>query len=158
MIQIQQLKDFVHRHIMRSLFRALAILLCLALSEPARAGVLLRLFYDLIPGGGVQQLRRSPMFPDHPTRHQVMTGAFDEPESSGGEIFGSYNRGFIEAPQTGLYTFWISSDDGSELWLSTNHEPKNIHRLAGGGPIFILDPANPTQRAWPIAPKSDPVP
>jgi len=29
-------------------------------------------------------------------------------------------RGFICPPQTGLYTFWIASDEDSQLWLSTN--------------------------------------
>ncbi len=31
-------------------------------------------------------------------------------------------RGWIIAPQTGDYTFWIASDDESEFWLSTNDQ------------------------------------
>ena len=33
--------------------------------------------------------------------------------------YGTRLRGYITAPVTGSYTFWIASDDKSELWLST---------------------------------------
>ena len=39
-------------------------------------------------------------------------------------------RGFITAPATGTYVFWISSDDNSELWLSTNDDPANKSLIA----------------------------
>ena len=34
-------------------------------------------------------------------------------------------RGYIHPPSNGSYTFWISSDDASELWLSTDEDPVN---------------------------------
>ena len=34
--------------------------------------------------------------------------------------YGQWLRGWIIAPETGSYTFWIASDDSSELWLSPN--------------------------------------
>ena len=34
--------------------------------------------------------------------------------------YGTRMRGYITAPVTGDYTFWIASDDNSELWLSTS--------------------------------------
>src|SRR5207244_10091900 len=34
--------------------------------------------------------------------------------------YGSYIRGYLEPPQTGPYTFWISSDDDAEFRLSTD--------------------------------------
>ena len=34
-------------------------------------------------------------------------------------------RGFICPPQTGIYTFWIASDEDSQLWLSTNANAKD---------------------------------
>lgn len=37
--------------------------------------------------------------------------------------FGQFIRGWLVAPETGSYTFWIASDDGSELWISTNSSP-----------------------------------
>jgi endo-1,4-beta-xylanase len=35
--------------------------------------------------------------------------------------YGDRIRGYIVAPTTGSYTFWIASDDNSEFWLSTNN-------------------------------------
>ncbi|MEM6316041.1 MAG: GEVED domain-containing protein [Bacteroidota bacterium] len=39
-------------------------------------------------------------------------------------------RGFICPPQTGLYTFWIASNEPSQLWLSTNGQTKNKRQIA----------------------------
>lgn len=39
-------------------------------------------------------------------------------------------RGFICPPQTGIYTFWIASDEDSQLWLSTNANQKNKRLIA----------------------------
>ena len=49
------------------------------------------------------------------------------------DVFDQYGvrvRGFICAPQSGNYTFWISSDDKGELWLSTDDNPANKQRIA----------------------------
>ena len=40
-------------------------------------------------------------------------------------------RGYITAPLTGKYTFWISGDDAAQLWLSTNSDPTNAVQIAG---------------------------
>lgn len=47
------------------------------------------------------------------------------------ENFGARIRGYICAPQSGNYTFWISGDDGVELWLSTDDNPGNKRRIGG---------------------------
>jgi hypothetical protein len=47
-----------------------------------------------------------------------------------GNDYGSRIRGYICVPATGAYTFWISGDDNSELWLSTNDNPVNKTRIA----------------------------
>ena len=44
--------------------------------------------------------------------------------------YGTRLRGYITAPVTGGYTFWIASDDQSELWLSTNDNPLNKVKIA----------------------------
>ena len=44
--------------------------------------------------------------------------------------YGTRLRGYITAPVTGSYTFWIASDDNSELWLSSNDNPANKVRIA----------------------------
>ena len=43
--------------------------------------------------------------------------------------YGTRMRGYITAPVTGSYTFWIASDDNSELWLSLNDNPANKVRI-----------------------------
>ena len=44
--------------------------------------------------------------------------------------YGTRMRGYITAPVTGNYTFWIASDDNSELWLSSlNDNPANKVRI-----------------------------
>lgn len=44
--------------------------------------------------------------------------------------YGSRIRGYLCVPESGVYTFWISGDDNSELWLSTNDSPENKTRIA----------------------------
>lgn len=44
--------------------------------------------------------------------------------------YGSRIRGYICAPQTGNYTFWLATDDAGELWLSTDENPANKVRIA----------------------------
>ena len=40
--------------------------------------------------------------------------------SPNADNFTQWVRGWIVAPSTGLYTFWIASDDNAEFWLSTD--------------------------------------
>ena len=44
--------------------------------------------------------------------------------------YGQRVRGYITAPATGSYVFWIASDDNGELWLSTDENPANKRRIA----------------------------
>ncbi|MES2567927.1 MAG: PA14 domain-containing protein [Bacteroidota bacterium] len=47
-----------------------------------------------------------------------------------GDNYGQRLRGYVCPPTTGNYTFWIASDDNSELWLSTNDQPSSKVRIA----------------------------
>ena len=40
-----------------------------------------------------------------------------------GEQFGERLRGYITAPVTGLYTFFLTTDENAELWISASDEP-----------------------------------
>lgn len=53
-----------------------------------------------------------------------MLTIFEAPSEVGSD-YQSRIRGYICPPLTGNYTFWISGDDNSELWLSTNNLPVN---------------------------------
>lgn len=54
---------------------------------------------------------------------------FEAPTNVGSN-FGSRFRGYVCVPTTGNYTFWIASDDHSELWLSTDNDPANKRLIA----------------------------
>ncbi|MEX2231398.1 MAG: Ig-like domain-containing protein [Cyclobacteriaceae bacterium] len=50
-----------------------------------------------------------------------------------GDNYGSRIRGYICAPASGNYTFWISGNDRTELWLSTDDSPANKRMIASAG-------------------------
>jgi Chitobiase/beta-hexosaminidase C-terminal domain/PA14 domain len=54
--------------------------------------------------------------------------------------YGTRLRGYLTPPATGNYTFWIASDDNSELWLSMNDNPTNKVKIA-----WVLDYTDPRQ-------------
>lgn len=54
---------------------------------------------------------------------------FEMPSNTGTD-FGTRVSGYICAPATGSYTFWIASDDQSELWLSTDNTREKKVRIA----------------------------
>ena len=55
--------------------------------------------------------------------------SFEAP-SNVADDYGQRVRGYVTAPATGDYTFWIASDDYSELWLSTSVYPADKVKLA----------------------------
>ncbi|MBP3962791.1 hypothetical protein I8J30_08740 [Paenibacillus sp. DLE-14] len=44
--------------------------------------------------------------------------------------YGDRIRGYITPATSGTYTFYIASDDTSQLWLSTNNSPSNTSMIA----------------------------
>jgi hypothetical protein len=60
--------------------------------------------------------------------------------------------GYICPPATGLYTFWIASDDNSQLWLSINSNPANKVLIASVGSSTGSREWNkfPSQKSVPI--------
>lgn len=50
--------------------------------------------------------------------------------SGEGPNYGARIRGYITAPKTGNYYFWIASNHGSELWISNDDEPVNAFKRA----------------------------
>lgn len=67
-----------------------------------------------IPGTDVSAI---PLY-ENPDNTRTLT-IFETP-SNLGTNYGARVRGYICVPQTGNYTFWIASDDKSELYLSTD--------------------------------------
>jgi uncharacterized protein (DUF1800 family) len=50
--------------------------------------------------------------------------------SSSGDDYGTRVRGYITAPETGNYYFWLNSADTAEFWLSNDAEPVNAFKRA----------------------------
>src|SRR5690606_25057702 len=50
-----------------------------------------------------------------------------------GDHYAQRVRGYVTAPVTGAYTFWVAADDVAELWLSTDEEPANKQKIAQTG-------------------------
>lgn len=70
-------------------------------------------------------------FPDYPYRPsgRNVCSSFEAPSN-----WGEYNltrmRGYLHPPVTGEYSFWIASDNSSELWLSENTDPSKARKIA----------------------------
>lgn len=124
----------------------------------ARAGVMLDMFYQSgYPGGtAVTNLSQGTVLTSPDSVFAQTNGLQDFPASWYGgsaQNWGTWSRGFIEAPQTGQYTFWIASDDDSQLWLSTDATPTNrvlICQNVGAVPPLNFT-AKPAQQSAPVS-------
>ena len=78
---------------------------------------------------GVQGARVSDI-PLYRERDGTGTLAMFEGPINSGTNYGARIRGYICPPATGDYRFYISSNDHSELWLSSDDDPANKIRIA----------------------------
>jgi hypothetical protein len=76
----------------------------------------------------VSSLTGNINYPDNPTSSTLITSM--EGITDQGDSYGARIAGYICAPATGSYTFWIASDDYGELWLSTDDQPANKQKIA----------------------------
>ncbi len=53
-----------------------------------------------------------------------------ETPTDDGDNYASRLRGYLTAPQTGNYYFWIAGSNAAELWISNDAEPVNAFRRA----------------------------
>jgi hypothetical protein len=91
-------------------------------------GRILREYWNGIGGTAVTDLTGAAAYPDSPSGSDYST-IFEGPVD-GGDNYGQRFRGFVYPPETGSYTFWIASDDASDLLLSTDENPANATRIA----------------------------
>ncbi len=93
-----------------------------------RRGSLLREYWLNLPGIAVSDLTNYANYPATPDGSSLIP-TFEAPQNWSTN-YGSRVRGFITAPNTGTYVFWIASDDNSQLYLSTDATPANKRLLA----------------------------
>jgi parallel beta-helix repeat protein len=76
----------------------------------------------------VSSLTSNINYPNNPSSTTLITSM--EGTTNLADGYGARIAGYICAPSTGSYTFWIASDDYGELWLSTDAQPANKQRIA----------------------------
>jgi hypothetical protein len=131
------MKSLLSIRISRSPKLILALILLALLAPRTFAGSIDRLiYYDT--GTAVSNLVSSGIFPDLPSFEEQLDDftppvyGFQSKNDSqySPESFGSYTRGYLEAPTNGNYIFFIASDNASELWLSTDDTTNNLQLIA----------------------------
>jgi hypothetical protein len=85
--------------------------------------------YSNIPGSSVDDLLAHPRFPDMPSSRNVLKNFFEAPRDIA-ENYGQRIYGWLEAPASGNYTFWVSGDDNTRLFLSPSEQPAEVALVA----------------------------
>ncbi|MGD8501284.1 MAG: PA14 domain-containing protein, partial [Phycisphaerales bacterium] len=78
--------------------------------------------------GTLPELKSDPRFPSDPD----VTEAVTQFEWNGPDVenYGARIYGWVYAPATGDYTFWLCTDDNGELWLSSDDDSSNAELIA----------------------------
>ena len=84
-------------------------------------GFILREWWSDMPGTSISNLISDPRFPDFPTGRRYIK-QLNGPQAFG-DNYGSRLRGYVCPDTSGTYSFWIASDDASQLYLSMNENP-----------------------------------
>ncbi len=113
-------------------------------------GGLLREVFTNVSGTAVADLLASGSFPNSPNQTTTLL-TFEAPENVA-DNYGTRIRGYIVPPTTGNYTFWIASDDASQLWLSSNDSAANAVQIAS-----VTQWTSPRQYDWYAEQQSVPV-
>ena len=91
-------------------------------------GTILREWWTGISGNEIGLLTDNSNYPDNPSGSDYLT-SFEAP-ADWADNYGTRVRGYIHPPISGDYTFWISTDDFGELWLSSDDNSANATRIA----------------------------
>ena len=91
-------------------------------------GSILAEYWMGIGGTAVTDLTGSPDFPLRPSATEYVS-SFEIPADRY-DNYGTRVSGWLYPPRSGAYTFWIASDDASQLWLSTDESPADKVQIA----------------------------
>ncbi|UCE49117.1 MAG: hypothetical protein JSW47_03035, partial [Phycisphaerales bacterium] len=101
-----------------------------ALAQDELGGEILVEWWLNSSGNAVTDIRSNPAFPDNPDG-SARLATFEVPRSKPAELsmlndnYGARVTGYLYPPADGVYTFWITSDNGSEFLISTDDDPAN---------------------------------
>ncbi|HZH66794.1 MAG TPA: PA14 domain-containing protein, partial [Flavisolibacter sp.] len=93
-------------------------------AQCSATGTILREQWNGITGNDILQIPQTTV-PASTSQVNLFEGPRDVANQYGSRI-----RGYICAPQTGVYNFFIAGDDATELWLSTDDAPANKTKIA----------------------------
>ncbi|HNS20843.1 MAG TPA: PA14 domain-containing protein [Sedimentisphaerales bacterium] len=110
-----------------SYLAALGLLIAMAGSAGAQ-NVLFEYWFGGSINSDLDSLKADPRFPGSPDQSELRDG-MDRPDWSGKDYWGARARAYLTPVETGDYTFWIASDDDSELWLSTDADAANAAKI-----------------------------
>ncbi len=85
--------------------------------------------YEDISGNYISDLTGAAKFPYYPDEYAIEP-KFELDPNRIGDIYGTRWRAYLCPPYDGVYTFYISSDDHSELYLSPNQAEAAKSRIA----------------------------
>jgi hypothetical protein len=97
-------------------------------TSPLQPGAITYTAYTNLAGSGMSTLLTSPRFPSEPSFEKQLTSF--EADSNWADRYGAALRGYLIPPASGNYTFWVASDDGSQLWFSTSTNPVAAAQIA----------------------------
>ncbi len=103
-----------------------------AIADGTGTGIL-RQWWTGVDGTSVTDLTGLASYPDSPAGEDTVTGpdgVFEFNPDPEMDNYGTRMRGWFLAPKTGQYTFYVCSDDSSQLWLSTDASPDNAVQIA----------------------------
>ncbi len=92
------------------------------------SGQILREWWLNIPGATLSALTSNPAYPANPTGRDLLT-SFETP-TNWADNLGQRVRGYVYAPVSGQYRFWIAGDDESRLLLGSSANPASATQIA----------------------------
>ncbi len=94
-------------------------------------------YWTGLSGSAITNLTSSSSYPAAPSGFDTIVGRLEAVSWSGtvttknyDDNYGQKLLGYIVPETTGSYTFWLSSEDYSEFWLSTDELPANKFKTA----------------------------
>ena len=99
-------------------------------------GRVTRDYWTNLRGGDLRDLTGSSRYPGRPTGtttlDRLRSGHWNNPRNNVdfADRYGERIRGFLVAPETGNYRFWISGDDQASFRLSTDTRTSNLREVA----------------------------
>ncbi|MGB1259036.1 MAG: cadherin domain-containing protein [Akkermansiaceae bacterium] len=103
------------------------VLVGVVAANPIQAGLVADRFNG-VSGNSISNLTGSANYPDSPSSSSIWTSV--DSGQNVGDSLGHRVYGVIVPPTTGDYTFWIASDDHSQLSISSDNDPSNLAVVA----------------------------